>query len=312
MEEFQYVGFWARFWAMMVDTVVLLMVIYPIFYVIYGDAFFHKASDFTLANTFINYVIPFFAILLFWHYKSATPGKMILKAKIVDATSFEQPSTKQFFIRNLGYLVSLIPLGLGYFWAGWDKRKQTWHDKLANTVVVQPKKEKKAKTKGAYFAMGIGVFALGAFGILVLVGTMLQTGTIPDGDLYDSEKLSQSVKENFVEKGLIDSVDKVKYYQPDAMFSFSKRGTIFTKERIIYFEGQDNDETLVWDFPFKTIVKLELKSQKFALDIEIITLTIYDVNNEIEFAIGLTPKDAKKSAIFREKLLGWWKDKSQN
>ena len=307
MEDLQYVGFWARFWAMMVDTLVLMMVIYPIFYLIYGDAFLHKATDLTLANNLVNYVMPFFAILVFWHYKSATPGKMIIKASIVDATTYGKPSTKQFIIRNFGYIVSLIPLGLGYFWAGWDDRKQTWHDKMAHTLVVQPKKDK-PKSKTSYLAIGMGVFAMGAFGVLLVIGTMLQTGAMPDGDLYDTHKLTQSVKEAFVEKGLVGSEDAVKYYQPDAMFSFTKKGTLFTKKSIIYFETQDNEETLVWNFPLKEMSKLELKSDKYALDIEIITLTVYNDVGEMDFAMGLTPRDRNKSLRFQKELLMWWKD----
>jgi uncharacterized RDD family membrane protein YckC len=33
-------------------------------------------------------------------------------------------------------IVSGIPFDLGYFWMLWDKEKQTWHDKVANDVVV--------------------------------------------------------------------------------------------------------------------------------------------------------------------------------
>ncbi|NOR56074.1 MAG: hypothetical protein GQ531_07675 [Sulfurovum sp.] len=306
MEDLQYVGFWPRFWAVMVDTLILMMIIYPIFYLIYGDDFVQQASGFTLQSTLINYVLPFFLILILWHYKSATPGKMIINSTIVDARTYDKPSTKQFVIRNLGYIVSLIPFGLGYFWAAWDKQKQTWHDKMANTVVVQPKKEKKPASPGSYLAIGMGVFALGAFGILVIIGTMLQTGMMPDGDLYDAEKLSQSVKETFVEKGLVSSEDSVKYYQPDATFSFTKKGTLFTKKSIIYFETQGNDETLVWNFPLRQIGKLELQSQKYALNIEIITLSIYNEQGEIDFAMGLTPRDANKSLRFQKELLSWW------
>jgi uncharacterized RDD family membrane protein YckC len=39
-------------------------------------------------------------------------------------------------IRYLGRILSTIPCLLGYLWMLWDKEKQTWHDKLANTVVV--------------------------------------------------------------------------------------------------------------------------------------------------------------------------------
>jgi uncharacterized RDD family membrane protein YckC len=32
---------------------------------------------------------------------------------------------------------SAAGLCLGFFWAGWDRQKQSWHDKIASTVVVR-------------------------------------------------------------------------------------------------------------------------------------------------------------------------------
>jgi uncharacterized RDD family membrane protein YckC len=40
------------------------------------------------------------------------------------------------FVRSLMKYISGIPCGLGYLWMLWDKEKQTWHDKVATTVVV--------------------------------------------------------------------------------------------------------------------------------------------------------------------------------
>jgi uncharacterized RDD family membrane protein YckC len=74
-----------------------------------------------------------------WHYFSSTPGKMLLGMKIVDADSGLPPSMKQNIIRYAGYFVSTAVLCLGMFWVGFDKRKQGWHDKMANTVVVYKK-----------------------------------------------------------------------------------------------------------------------------------------------------------------------------
>ena len=31
----------------------------------------------------------------------------------------------------------LLPLGLGYLWMLWDRRRQTWQDKLGGTLVVR-------------------------------------------------------------------------------------------------------------------------------------------------------------------------------
>ena len=77
------------------------------------------------------------AIILFWIYKSATPGKMVIDAIIVDADTLGPPSKFQLFVRYLGYYVSIFPFCLGLFWVAWDQRKQGFHDKLANTVVIR-------------------------------------------------------------------------------------------------------------------------------------------------------------------------------
>jgi uncharacterized RDD family membrane protein YckC len=64
---------------------------------------------------------------------------MAISATIVDARTGGKPSTKQFVIRYLAYGLSFLGLGLGYLWIVFDARKQGWHDKLADTVVVRRK-----------------------------------------------------------------------------------------------------------------------------------------------------------------------------
>jgi uncharacterized RDD family membrane protein YckC len=93
----------------------------------------------------LNYILPAIAVIVFWIYKSATPGKMATKLMIVDAETGGRPSTSQFIGRYLGYYISMIPLFLGIIWVGFDKRKQGWHDKLAGTVVIRSNKAEPVK-----------------------------------------------------------------------------------------------------------------------------------------------------------------------
>lgn len=74
-----------------------------------------------------------------WYWYSATPGKMLMKMKIVDAETGMPPSTGQNILRFIGYHVSLLVFGLGMFWIMWDKRRRAWHDMMAGTVVVYKK-----------------------------------------------------------------------------------------------------------------------------------------------------------------------------
>jgi uncharacterized RDD family membrane protein YckC len=39
-------------------------------------------------------------------------------------------------LRYVGKIISSIPFLLGFLWMLWDREKQTWHDKIATTVVV--------------------------------------------------------------------------------------------------------------------------------------------------------------------------------
>jgi uncharacterized RDD family membrane protein YckC len=84
-----------------------------------------------------GYVLPAVIVIIFWVYKSATPGKMATKLIIVDAQTGGKPSTRQFIIRYVGYYLAMLPLFLGIIWVGIDKRKRGWHDMLAGTVVLR-------------------------------------------------------------------------------------------------------------------------------------------------------------------------------
>ena len=134
----RYTGFWARVLASLIDTVLLSIVIYPLGYAIYGASYFETGTQLTHGplDTLLQYALLLVVVMLFWIYRSATPGKIMLKARIVDAKSFGLPAKGQLLVRYLGYYVSLFTLGLGFFWVGWDARKQGFHDKLAGTVVI--------------------------------------------------------------------------------------------------------------------------------------------------------------------------------
>lgn len=122
------------------------MIILPILAVIYGpDYWVGESIYFGFWDVMLNYILPAIAVIVFWIYKSATPGKMATKLMIVDAETGGRPSTSQFIGRYLGYYISMIPLFLGIIWVGFDKRKQGWHDKLAGTVVIRSNKAEPVK-----------------------------------------------------------------------------------------------------------------------------------------------------------------------
>lgn len=141
-----FTGFWMRAIATLIDTILLSFVLFPPLICIYGWSYFDPdVTGFVAgpADLVISWIVPIFIIIGFWVWRQATPGKMIIQSKIVDATTGEQPTIKQWIIRYIGYFVSALPLCLGYIWIAFDKRKQGWHDKMAGTVVLHKSDQSK-------------------------------------------------------------------------------------------------------------------------------------------------------------------------
>ena len=147
--DIHYVGFWARFTAFVIDSVVASFLLAPMA-MTSGNVDIAKLSSSDpnessaylqslLAPMMLQTVAVAAIIIAFWIYFSATPGKMLFRSYIVNATDFGKASTRQLLVRYLGYFVSLLVLGLGFIWIGVDKRKQGLHDKLAGTVVINQK-----------------------------------------------------------------------------------------------------------------------------------------------------------------------------
>ena len=91
-DEVEYVGFWPRVGAALVDTLAVMFLVTPlaVWYFGVGWANAEGATAFV-----INWILPGVAVVLFWHYKSATPGKMVISAVVVDATTFGRPSASR-------------------------------------------------------------------------------------------------------------------------------------------------------------------------------------------------------------------------
>ena len=164
--HFEYVGFWMRLVAFLIDSVIVLAVLTPLLYAIHGSGdwerlteLLHEAlaraaagGDADLTNVIarsgfagpadflVQFVLPIAALLAFWKFRGSTPGKMVIGAIILDARTGGPPSNGRLLLRFAGYFVSMFALGLGFIWIGIDWRKQGWHDKIAGTVVAYEQK----------------------------------------------------------------------------------------------------------------------------------------------------------------------------
>lgn len=119
-------SFGRRFVAYLID-VILLGIVGGVLVAIFG--------------TGIGYGIDLLVGIAYFGYleggpKGQTLGKMALGIRVIDFSSGGPIGYGRGVVRYIGRLLSGIVCLLGYLWMLWDKEKQTWHDKIATTVVV--------------------------------------------------------------------------------------------------------------------------------------------------------------------------------
>lgn len=153
MNEIDYAGFWIRFRAALIDAFLILVVVVPVFTLVYGVGYWTGEGGARGGwDVILQYLFAATVVIMFWQSESATLGKIASHLKIVDARTGLKPSRGQFVLRYIGYYLSALPLFLGFLWVLIDPRRQAWHDKLSRTVVVR------SELTGAVDAAGSGVF----------------------------------------------------------------------------------------------------------------------------------------------------------
>lgn len=124
----EYMGFWIRAMAFVVDGLVLAVLVS----VVSGLLNFRPG----LARL-VEWSSPLLYLAAAVALRSETPGKKMLGLRVVDAQG-NAPGFWATVMRELvGKSISAIFIGLGFLWMGWNGRKRGWHDYMAGTCVVR-------------------------------------------------------------------------------------------------------------------------------------------------------------------------------
>jgi uncharacterized RDD family membrane protein YckC len=87
-----------------------------------------------------------------WSAYGRTPGKALLGLAVITKDG-ARPSVGRSILRYFGYLISTIPLGLGFLWVLVDNNRRAWHDHLAGTRVVY-RESRRAEARRASHGAG--------------------------------------------------------------------------------------------------------------------------------------------------------------
>jgi uncharacterized RDD family membrane protein YckC len=92
------------------------------------------SGQFVLTSTTAAIIVIFYRIF-FWSVAGQTPGLKFMGLRVVTLDG-KHLSLKRAALRMVGYVISTVPLYLGFAWVLIDDRRQGWHDKLARTCVI--------------------------------------------------------------------------------------------------------------------------------------------------------------------------------
>ena len=152
MTIYKFAGFWRRLIAYLIDSTITTIVFFVLFMIAMMAFFFGSISGNNsgmladlmypaITSSYVLFIWIFYAavsIAYFTYFHGTTgrtPGKMLLGLQVI-STEGAPISFGIAFLRAVGYLVSGALFNLGFIWIAFDKRKQGWHDKIADTVVI--------------------------------------------------------------------------------------------------------------------------------------------------------------------------------
>lgn len=128
-----------RVLAGLIDTGFVSLTVLALLYVtthLAGRSLFLLPSSALAALGCVAFFLSLGYFLFFWSLSGQTLGKLMTGSRVV-ASSGRPLGFPRSFVRLLGVLLALLPLGAGLLGLWSDRERRGWHDRLASTRVVR-------------------------------------------------------------------------------------------------------------------------------------------------------------------------------
>jgi uncharacterized RDD family membrane protein YckC len=159
-----FVGFWRRFVAFAIDGVIFSFVFWAVTALVFTRADYSRwrellkvdpdsgrvlatnAEVLSVMGDIIGLTVAVFGLfwllhalyhIVFWAWRGGTIGQLALGIQIRRESDGTRIGWGTSIVRYIGYLISFWVFYLGVIWIAFDGRKQGWHDKIANTLVIR-------------------------------------------------------------------------------------------------------------------------------------------------------------------------------
>ncbi len=149
--KYHYAGFWIRFLARFIDSLILGMVYFPLGMLVSAYTGLNRAYRTVPAAPDVAFVAKLFGALgalyalelllnsfydgWFISHRGGTPGKLILGLEVIRPDG-ERVSLGRAVGRYFGFVLSSMMLSIGCIIAGFDSEKRSLHDRICDTRVI--------------------------------------------------------------------------------------------------------------------------------------------------------------------------------
>lgn len=229
-----YAGFFARILSYLVDGAILFLITSALAFLYTGSNPYAaltadsmgELGQLNQSQRSLNLMSILFSacfyIIMWVNFNGQTPGKKMMGIRIIKSDG-SGLSYSDAIVRYIGYYISAIFLGIGFIWALFDKKHQTWHDKMSDTVVVKTN-QKPATLVALVIALLFLTFYGSLMGLSVKKGWELGVQQIKseNKEKIENKKISGNMARYITE---MDPQAKVHYDKTQDMFLAIRTGT---------------------------------------------------------------------------------------
>lgn len=141
IHEVEFAGFWVRFFALLLDGLILFGIFIPISIIgmiplLFTESESVMAGGYLILQLVLNLIGVMYYIFLTSSKKQGTFGKRALGLIVIDEQG-ERISNGKSFLRYLASMLSGLILYIGYIMVAFHPQKRSLHDIIAGTYVVK-------------------------------------------------------------------------------------------------------------------------------------------------------------------------------
>jgi uncharacterized RDD family membrane protein YckC len=122
--DMEYVGFWPRVGATVIDAIIIWVITLPVLTMIYGATYWHDNQLIHgPAEIIVSWIFPVVATVWLWVATGQTPGKMAIGARVVDAETGDRITMVQAVV-SLPLLLPKHDWTVCWVYLGWVRPEE--------------------------------------------------------------------------------------------------------------------------------------------------------------------------------------------